>query len=1265
MTRAGRSRKLLLVVIIAIVIVGALIAVLPAIASATVAPGIVRGLVEKQINGTATVEKVTLRWAGPHVIEGLVIHDASGATVSNLDVHLKTTFLALALSRMVEYDVTIEGSLSGTLRENRTLSFTELLRAGDTKQPADDAKPTPGDDAPPRLDAFTPIHITLLDVEVRLDDQLRQQPMTVTIESGEITAALGQPISVSISGTAVRGDTTGSFTVGTSIEGLLRNDGSITPEGASVQIKLAGDSLPLPGTTQIEQLQSLNLALMADDLAQHLDVSGHADLTLADFDGAHQSDRLNAASTVIIDATILRPVNDRLQPDIGPASVMGTIDARRIPADLVQLVLANVLPDSPVDAMRDLGPSIDVQAQAHSGSDQRTLVAIELRAARASMNVSAEIDTPSDAGDLAEAAVDVTSFDAQLTAQPELVAALTESKYTIDRPTPVKLSSSAMRLPAAESGKDRALAALAGNITVLLEEPFTLRLADRDTAWEVGGAQLSASTQRLDDQLIVFGRAMLNGGELSIDERIGGLIADDGSLQRDWRRYEPIGRISLTRLPGSTITAMLDDVQQPLLDQLDGFIDASLTTSATDAGELRAVLDVQSNHLAAGAQASRTADCIRIDSAQLSATIEPELAAALQQDREHQIKPDSALPATLSLVEPVELPFDETGGVLMPDGTVLVSINTDPTVRLVNVPALVEPLELRDTSINLIAHLDAGAPRSLDIVASALWHTQTTDRTVGDLMLEATIPIGATSDAADATLQEIRVSLERLAVRRLERAIGREVDSLAKWIGSRGNLHLTVRPGRDTGAAAGSFEAQFTQLAGEFDFELSAQQVMSITGRTSELTIAAAALNEWLRMSPDEGSRITSNVPGSLDVATLRFPLALLDGEPIDPQDVEAEIDISAGPLAIEDAQGTATSLTGITSSLTLPTLSKPLHVTLSGAIPGAGEHASGEVDADARISNLLDAERRFSPGGATVNLAVTGDALPVAVADSLGAYDGLLVAAVGSTAQANITANDFSSDSGTLDAELRTDQGQLSAHLLGRDGFLHIEQTSPLRAELEMTPEFRDRVLQPIHPLFADIRSVEQPIRAVITMASVPVNGDVSRLDADIEMTVGAIELESGSALLAGLDLFRQAAKTVPGRIEPIRATIRSGVVTYERFAVVIGKYTLTFHGGVDLSTRAVDLRFDVPGTALTRTFHELEGYLDQMVIPFRTHGVIGDVKTEIAPDYNLAEDAARAGFRGAIEKELGGAIGDLLSDLLKPKGKKEDPEPDDGGQR
>ena len=74
-------------------------------------------------------------------------------------------------------------------------------------------------------------------------------------------------------------------------------------------------------------------------------------------------------------------------------------------------------------------------------------------------------------------------------------------------------------------------------------------------------------------------------------------------------------------------------------------------------------------------------------------------------------------------------------------------------------------------------------------------------------------------------------------------------------------------------------------------------------------------------------------------------------------------------------------------------------------------------------------------------------------------------------------------------------------------------------------------------------------------------------------------MEFDSGSISLGLLNaLNATSTSTIPGHIEPIVARIRDGVVTYDRFTVRIDKYTLAYSGRIDLNTRTVDLRTELP---------------------------------------------------------------------------------------
>jgi hypothetical protein len=253
------------------------------------------------------------------------------------------------------------------------------------------------------------------------------------------------------------------------------------------------------------------------------------------------------------------------------------------------------------------------------------------------------------------------------------------------------------------------------------------------------------------------------------------------------------------------------------------------------------------------------------------------------------------------------------------------------------------------------------------------------------------------------------------------------------------------------------------------------------------------------------------------------------------------------------------------------------------------------------------------------------------------------------------------------VDGRIDTTNGFLEGVVKGKERSLQSTQSRPIEGELEVTPPLRDRLLARIHPILADVRSVEHPVRFTVPQRLVlPLDGDVSRLKADIEIDIGAVEFDSGSVTLGLLRRFDTPEETIPGLIEPIVAEIRKGVIEYERFAVHIGKYALRYKGEVDLNTRTVDLHTELPLAALALTFEELEGYVDKIIVPLWTHGPLDDPKTEIHPDFDLMKEAAKAGFQGALRnilKDQGLPIGDVLDDWMRRSEEKDENGKGSGG--
>ena len=302
-----------------------------------------------------------------------------------------------------------------------------------------------------------------------------------------------------------------------------------------------------------------------------------------------------------------------------------------------------------------------------------------------------------------------------------------------------------------------------------------------------------------------------------------------------------------------------------------------------------------------------------------------------------------------------------------------------------------------------------------------------------------------------------------------------------------------------------------------------------------------------------------------------------------------------------------------------------------------------------------------FDVDAAKLQMTANVKSMPTAIADAFANMKGLLVAAVGPQMNATFVADDFSVNSGTLNARIDATNGWLEAPLRGREHAFHTLRDESVRAELAISPALRDRLLQNIHPILADIRTTEQPLRVNLPLVVAPINEethafDISQLKADIEITIGKVELDSGSKTLSVLRLFGEDKQraTIPGEIAPITATIRNGVVKYQKFAVNIDKYTLNYSGEINLVKSTVDLRTEVPLRALGHAVKELEPYADKIAVPLVTRGTFGNLKTQIDPDFDVGKAALDAGFRGSLQQLFEGGegpLGDLLKDLRNKK--------------
>ena len=301
----------------------------------------------------------------------------------------------------------------------------------------------------------------------------------------------------------------------------------------------------------------------------------------------------------------------------------------------------------------------------------------------------------------------------------------------------------------------------------------------------------------------------------------------------------------------------------------------------------------------------------------------------------------------------------------------------------------------------------------------------------------------------------------------------------------------------------------------------------------------------------------------------------------------------------------------------------------------------------------------RTDSGSLNLRLAATG--IDTRLIDAMSNSGGVLSDAIGSPATLELLATDILHNP-TLIAGGSTEKATFEASIGITDGNVFSIKETTSRADVLLTTSLTKHVLRGLGPILSDIRSVDRPISITISNANASLAGDLSKLNADIRIDIGAVELDSGSITMQLLPLFKSShVKTVPAFFEPIQIEIRNGVVHYKEFRLTIdNKYAIPHSGTINLITRELDLKSVVPLTGLGHSIKELRNLETDIDVPLRTTGTIEEYVTNVDPSFDLnkvLESVAIELIGDAIDDALGAGNEDsvdpikLIEDLLGGK--------------
>jgi len=440
---------------------------------------------------------------------------------------------------------------------------------------------------------------------------------------------------------------------------------------------------------------------------------------------------------------------------------------------------------------------------------------------------------------------------------------------------------------------------------------------------------------------------------------------------------------------------------------------------------------------------------------------------------------------------------------------------------------------------------------------------------------------------ADARLfrgLEGSLALTGFDLARLEGPLGLEPGRYSGILGGAGGCTIQVR---EQGSARASIVLAFPKTRGDVTVDVAeerGQRVARAAG-TLDAQVSAEAFAALAGLANDPKRRVVAPVEAKLAIKSSGVPL---DAD-LKPVLADAALDVtgtlSAVGIEVTDVRGQKTAVSTGPLSLALATARLSDELTLrivgDGKTGAAPAQPVGALQLDARVRGAV-ARAGQAKATPVVDATVKATKFPAATIDALAGTRGALARYMGDAIDADLVAAGLSTApgaKGSLSAKIASPLATIDAPALSVvDGFLRVDAQKPMRATFALSPEVREDLLAPINPVFSDITSKE---RARFTLASLawPLDGDRRKFDAAFTLETGELTL-TNSGSLAFLLSFLEAGRTegFEAQIDPLRATISKGRLTYRDFALRAGKTqqgtwrnSLLFSGDIDLAATPI----------------------------------------------------------------------------------------------
>gem|GEM_PF-4254277 len=699
-----------------------------------------------------------------------------------------------------------------------------------------------------------------------------------------------------------------------------------------------------------------------------------------------------------------------------------------------------------------------------------------------------------------------------------------------------------------------------------------------------------------------------------------------------------------------------------------GPVDVSIRIAPSDDADADFTAELRSPGLRGSIAGSASPETIRIELASAALTLTPEAGEALRAAFAPDIEAALSEPARVALgLDPLEIPIRDGSidGARTAERMAGVHLDLDADLGELVLPGeqprRLGPIALRDGSVRLTAPLAALAGASREEVVAEIDATLSAGGDDPLAMLHSDIksPFRA---GADPGFIDSYTTFKQLDLVWIEQHFASPGD-LTGPLGPRGfgGVSFRLNPGDDAPVVLhASFNSRNVKTKNRVRLRVLNDRLVLDDHAELTWTITPG----YLASALFEGeSPAALSEPVEANILLRSFTMSR-GGGPFRPDvfDLSAKIEAPAAVVTLTDAPDTR--FENIVVQLATPEkVDEKIILDISlDEIPANAPPRSVKVRGNL-VDFALD-DGRFDPETARVNLDAEIRAFPTAFIDAIARQDGLLLDLLGPVTKARLNARQLGRGAGTLNLDVSSDRASVTIRGDAAAGTLELTPDSNAQI-IEVTRSLGARLAEgiPFAGSFERPRG-ERPGTITTTGLHVPIDGDLAKLAGQITIDPGVLHFQTSDLFTKILEATNQKTEGFVGRnLEPLTLTAESGVISYERYALPLGEFTIDSEGSVDLVNNRINVVTWIPlgalsdeaagklNTGLGSSIGVLSPDLERLtMIPFRVRGPSDNPGVEI--DFDLLARSVVDQLRP--DKVIEKGLNDLLGDLLRKQQKR-----------